>query len=515
MKIKSLYISEFKTIKEQTFHFTDSLISLFVGQNGLGKSNLFEAISIIFEHVERSKSNSELNNTKPSFDFAIEFECQDKFTFLTSNNDEYKISIKNSLNDEYKPISFSTFKPIRNQYLPKLIIAYYSGENKRVQAHYFGHKTRWEYNLRKNSPSIETPLLGGMFFTEQNFGELIFLTLWVFKDSIKYGKLIHELLEMLIGIELDTNVSVLLQNPVFSKNFPEKNVDNLIDNLYEEESEPLWGLKGRVNEFINILIENSNSLPIAYFDDEKGLKSHIKEFVDFNTIDFNKLSNNIYNSFESPAELLDVLVACNHLNIIYDIKSIISKNGQSINHSFNELSEGEQQLLTVIGLALITGEFDTLFLLDEPDTHLNPMWQRKFVKLLEDFNLKDSNSHFLVATHSPLIVQSSEKADVFLFKKDGEEIIIDSGDHQIHNWRIDQVLTSEYFDFDSARPPSLDQYMFLKEKIINKYPFDANDELELKQFENEFGVLPTGETKTEIKALQLMNKLINSTNDKD
>ena len=105
-----------------------------------------------------------------------------------------------------------------------------------------------------------------------------------------------------------------------------------------------------------------------------------------------------------------------------------------INHNFIELSEGEQQILTVIGLVLITGESDTLFLLDEPDTHLNPKWQRDYNKLLHEFNLVDENSQIIVATHSPLIVQSAEKADMFLFKKEGDKVIIDKNPHKIHNW---------------------------------------------------------------------------------
>ena len=43
--------------------------------------------------------------------------------------------------------------------------------------------------------------------------------------------------------------------------------------------------------------------------------------------------------------------------------------------SFIQLSEGELQMLTVLGLMRITREDHCLFLLDEPDTHLNPIWK--------------------------------------------------------------------------------------------------------------------------------------------
>lgn len=509
MKIKSLYISEYKTIKEQTFVFSDSLIALFVGQNGVGKSNLFEAISIIFEHLERSNSHPEFHTTMPAFDFELNYYCKGKEILLTSRSTNYNINIKDIEGEKFSTIEFNSFKPIRSHYIPEIIIAYYSGENKRVKTIYENHKKRWVFNIKQNSPSIKTPILGKMFFTDQNLGELIFLTLWLFKDSVRYRDLIHKLLVETLNIELDTKVSITFQNPPFSKRFPDKSVENLVENIYHAEEDLLWGLKGGISKLINLFVEHNQTSPIAYIDDQKSELKHVNEFVTFNNLDFISLSTVIFDHYEKPALLLDVLIACKHLNLIFEIESIISKNGQSINHSFMDLSEGEQQLLTVIGLILITGEYDTLFLLDEPDTHLNPKWQRDFAKLIDDFNLDKTNSHTLVATHSPLIVQSAENTDLFLFKKDSEnQIKIDCENHTIHNWRIDQVLVSEYFDLPSGRPSTLDNYIRLKEEIINKYPFEAEDEARLATFENDFGVLPTGETKTEIKALQLMNQII-------
>ncbi|TOM44863.1 hypothetical protein CGH75_27395, partial [Vibrio parahaemolyticus] len=50
------------------------------------------------------------------------------------------------------------------------------------------------------------------------------------------------------------------------------------------------------------------------------------------------------------------------------IRVKLKKNDGSV--TFRELSEGEQQLLTVLGLLRFTAEDESLFLLDEPDTHL-------------------------------------------------------------------------------------------------------------------------------------------------
>jgi AAA15 family ATPase/GTPase len=51
MRIKNIYISEYKNLKDFSINFkSDSFIEVFVGKNGTGKSNLFEALLEIFKH---------------------------------------------------------------------------------------------------------------------------------------------------------------------------------------------------------------------------------------------------------------------------------------------------------------------------------------------------------------------------------------------------------------------------------------------------------------------------------
>ncbi len=52
MRLQSLYIKEYKNIKDQSFDFSGNTgyIAL-IGLNGSGKSNLLEAISMIFDDL--------------------------------------------------------------------------------------------------------------------------------------------------------------------------------------------------------------------------------------------------------------------------------------------------------------------------------------------------------------------------------------------------------------------------------------------------------------------------------
>jgi len=63
MRLKSVYISQYKNLKDFTLSFDgNSFIDVFVGKNGTGKSNLFEALIEILRHLyECKKDNAELD----------------------------------------------------------------------------------------------------------------------------------------------------------------------------------------------------------------------------------------------------------------------------------------------------------------------------------------------------------------------------------------------------------------------------------------------------------------------
>ena len=56
-RLKSVYIKDYKNIQDQTFDFsTNTGYIALIGLNGSGKSNLLEAISIIFNGLFNKKA---------------------------------------------------------------------------------------------------------------------------------------------------------------------------------------------------------------------------------------------------------------------------------------------------------------------------------------------------------------------------------------------------------------------------------------------------------------------------
>ena len=77
-------------------------------------------------------------------------------------------------------------------------------------------------------------------------------------------------------------------------------------------------------------------------------------------------------------------------------------NGQT--HFLNELSSGEQHLLTFLTLFLVLRRNDNVFFIDEPEISLSMAWQRKLLPLLSEFA---PQAQIIVATHSPEIADGN------------------------------------------------------------------------------------------------------------
>jgi restriction system-associated AAA family ATPase len=89
------------------------------------------------------------------------------------------------------------------------------------------------------------------------------------------------------------------------------------------------------------------------------------------------------------------------------------------------LSDGEHQFLHTIGLCLLYRHESALFLLDEPETHLNPDWRASYISTLRaaleaDAATKNVMREVLITSHSPFIISDCRKDNVLVFTKNPE-----------------------------------------------------------------------------------------------
>jgi restriction system-associated AAA family ATPase len=87
------------------------------------------------------------------------------------------------------------------------------------------------------------------------------------------------------------------------------------------------------------------------------------------------------------------------------------------------LSDGEHQLAHTIGLCLLFRHVPALFLLDEPETHLNPDWRASYISTLRaaleaNAETKGLMREVLLTSHSPFIISDCKQENVLVFERD-------------------------------------------------------------------------------------------------
>jgi hypothetical protein len=130
-------------------------------------------------------------------------------------------------------------------------------------------------------------------------------------------------------------------------------------------------------------------------------------------------------------------------------------------------------------------------LVDELDLHMHPSWQRK---VIDDLSRIFPATQFIVTVHSPLVVQAAEDANLVVLKRypdDPSRVQIDNDVEAIKGWRIDQVLTSDLFGLESARPPSVAKAMDERADLLAKNAPTPEEQARLDALENQMMGLPT------------------------
>src|SRR6202035_619362 len=77
MKLRKLEISTFKNLRNFSIDFSQQLTTVLLGQNGTGKSNLLEALIIIFRDLDLG--------LPPEFKYKLHYECRDNEIYIDAD----------------------------------------------------------------------------------------------------------------------------------------------------------------------------------------------------------------------------------------------------------------------------------------------------------------------------------------------------------------------------------------------------------------------------------------------
>lgn len=432
----------FKNLKNVTIDFEEQeWITLVIGWNGTGKSNVLEALAVLFRDLIMGK-NERGEKDKPTFSYVLRYFCHEKEIEIDADPDRLKEAYKISYRDlgenkskesaqaellselkgkkELAEIAFSKFKKQQDDFLPKYVFGYYSGHSDRMQSVFRPYLQQYDKKLR-NAKS-EDPGLRRLFYALPVHSQFVLLAFVLRQDD-----LVRHFLDTQLGLETDENAesidSVLLELNEPSWNLNRSKNPKGKYNACKEKPDIFWGAEGVVRDFLDRVHEVSTApIKIRRKDEATLWNKKEREYLYMFIKDIHKLDELV--GEQEPREFFRDLESTYVSELISEVRIRVKlkKNDGSV--TFRELSEGEQQLLTVLGLLRFTAEEESLFLLDEPDTHLNPKWSVDYIDYLNKFITSSSkgenNSHIVLTTHNPIAIAELTRDQVQILNRDDE-----------------------------------------------------------------------------------------------
>ena len=393
MRLKHIYVSNYKNLKEFNLDFNaDSFIDVFVGKNGTGKSNLFEAIIEIFKQLFEDKH--EVN-----FDFNLKYEIEETEVLV-----RWRWAKAIWLDESDKEV-----KKMSKDLLPDNILIYYSGHNDQISDLVRNYESNFKKTLKEANDGDTRKFIG----VGKEYKSLLISVLLLQPDECKAKQFILDKL----GIKtVDDQVKIILKRPFYAKR---KGYD--IDLVQDETR--FWKAKGITLQFLDKLytvkkgtpqegkLRDENYLRRENFDDEYIL------YLDIS--DFQKQF-----SEESPQ---DVFRDFDNLKTIEMLSGISIElellDGSKI--GVDQFSDGQFQSVYIYAIMELFKDKNCLTLLDEPDSFLHPEWQFDFLNQILEITVDTSeNNNVLMTTHSPSTLTSYSKPYLNIFEISDDNKVI-------------------------------------------------------------------------------------------
>ena len=431
-------------------------MTVVVGLNGSGKSNVIEALVSIFRNLDLGES--------PLFAYEIRYKLGEKaeekwimvqadpswgytpvkqYRFIVEGNGDKDLFGKSK--ELFIPLSRVTrTKDGKSDYLPNNLFAYYSGPSDRLERYFKKHRTDFYKRLLNNELKLEGEIRP-LFYAKPIHSQFVLLAFFLESKDNQELTFLREHL----GIESLDSVHFVFRQPDWAK----------------DKDELFWGARGVVRKFLErVILESLAPIKITRNEDVGLTGKNIKnEFFHLFLPDLESLRK--VAGTLNPDEFFKMLESTLLSEVISEVRVRVKVKNVSHALSFRELSEGEQQLLTVLGLLKFTGGNDSLFLLDEPDTHLNPAWNVKYLSHLRKFVPNKNTSQVIMITHNPLAIAELQKEQLQIMWRDkGSQVHAEEPAENPQGMGFEGILMSDMFGLKS--PVDLITQKLLDDKMM-------------------------------------------------
>lgn len=388
MRLTSLYIGQYKNLRDFSLGFDGaSFIDVFVGKNGTGKSNLFEALIEIFRHIvefDRDKAACDFN-------YRIGFEIDGKATEIGWNSGKLTIGGKER-------------KTIGKTPLPDNVLIYYSGHNDTVAKLVEQYKEVFRKRIKRADFDEARYFIG----IGPDYKELLLAVLLMQPDTCKARQFICQKL----GIEtVASEAKVVLERPAYA-------ADSRFGIEFNDETDRYWQPEGITKTFLDRLhgcINTASGSPVR----SEGYFAEPDRYILY--FDIAKIRHEFADL--SAQELFRQFDNLKTLGMLAEITIPLQLTG-AVDATIAHFSDGQFQSVYIYSIVELFKDRNCITLLDEPDSFLHPEWQFDFLRQV--FEITDTtakNNHVLMSSHSASTITNANESVINLFEFDGSNVV--------------------------------------------------------------------------------------------
>mgnify|MGYP003109959581 CR=1 FL=1 len=475
-RILSLTLINHKIFKDLQIDFADfedytknqPYISLIIGANGTGKSNLLRVVSDIFRELYSLKSTGNRSHSVSGI-FSLKYLYEGHvYTFGNFNDDRTAINFQSltsgnsypepRLTDGERAIGFKAAILPEALLVSSLMITdkfyndikgtlpYYKYLGVRTSSNQAGTKTYIRRTVDMLINALGTP------------NEIL--------TRFKLGDLLENL-----GFErrMEIQYRPIYRKHFFNRNEPltEERFRGFFEDYkkYTNRQTPPWGFSRYEkiqdnHKLINLIVKGCNFLS----DNEvlKNTENSKSQVLSFEVINGDTIT-----------EFADLLKELSLLDLLRAPELVFFKDKNVF--TYKESSSGEQHIITTLIGIMSQIKDNSLVMLDEPEMSLHPNWQMKYINDFIVNTFEDYPScHFIICTHSHFLVSDvkPEGSKVVGLKtdKDGVKVTYHTPENT-YGWSAEQLL------LDVFRTPTTRNY-YVADRIGEILDLIANTELE-------------------------------------
>lgn len=415
-------------LKDSEINFVDvdelnnlEYISLIIGQNGTGKSQLLDATTSFLNNIYRYKDNIE--SFKSDIQYGIEID-------IFFNNEIYTIKYNEKLTFSHNGII-----NVSDILHDNLIVNVYTFNDKYPFVDLDNFYNYCGLRTTSNNIFVNVPI------------EDCFLNLTsILKNPVKRSvtnDIFKELnLKRKISVNYILKPNKILNNPQFISIKTDYIETSVISQFQIEKFKEITlstlnqgKLKNyKVQRFINNDEEVEKVLKFLCSNEKLDKNNRLQYFWE-DTIDQVELSENIL-FFAN----IDIYMILREIGLFQFDTFNVFRNEY---FDFNNVSSGEFHFLSLFSSILSNIKDNSLIIIDEPEISLHPNWQNKLLDTLLPIFVSFPKAQVIVASHSHLMVSSlrKSKSSLISMKNVDSQIQIKNLDKlNTFGWSAEQIL---------------------------------------------------------------------------